>query len=199
MRTACLVVSVMLISGCTAWHGKIKLIEGNFYFSRGMMNEAIAAYLDAETEAFTAPYANFALGAAYLVLEQTGPAIERFTLAETSLPAGAEHRVLRYRIQFNRAVAHFERGEFHEAAAGFRAALELDNSARDAKRNLELSLISLHRKSQMHEVLTTGTGAVRAGNKERGEIIFDYVRRRETDRWKSWEWAGESADTGPDY
>jgi tetratricopeptide (TPR) repeat protein len=202
MRRVLLTVGVFfLLCGCEGLRGKLKLFEGNFFYSRGRINEAIGAYLDAAKAGAPEAYTHFAVGSAYLLLEESGAALERFKLAEQTLAHLPENRPLLYRIRYNSAVARFERGEFKEAARDFRGALEVDSSAREAKRNLELCLISLYMKNQATEIKTDSTLPAATGPKKgRTDILFDYVRQKETDKWKSWEWTGEAeGPVGHDY
>lgn len=195
-----MVCFIALFCACEGVGGKLQLVEGNFYFSRGMMNEAVGAYLLARENPSLAPYADFALGTAYLVLEQQEAALERFLKAEEGLASPAENVNLLYRIRYNSGVVRFERGDFKGAADDFQGALKADGSAREAKRNLELSQISLHMKNQASAIEETQTSAIAEERDGRqGEIIFDFVRQKELERWKSWEWTGGEAESGADY
>ncbi|MDR2865333.1 MAG: tetratricopeptide repeat protein [Spirochaetaceae bacterium] len=194
------IAAVCLFSACDGLTGKLKLIEGNFFFSRGKFNEAIGVYLEAREDQRLAPYADFALGTTYLVLEQDDTALERFSTAEQNLPSNGENRNLLYRIRYNRGVVKFQQGDFEGAADDFRGALETDSSARDAKQNLELSLVSLYMKNQASGIQEIRTSTIaEEQDKKRSEIIFDFVRQKEVDKWKSWEWTGGDEDDGPDY
>jgi Ca-activated chloride channel family protein len=191
---------VFLFFACEGLEGKLKLVEGNFFFSRGMFNEAISAYLKARDEPPLAPYADFALGAAYLMLEQADAALERFSKAEQALNPSDENLNLLYRIRYNSGVVRFQRGDFKGAADDFRSALEADSSHREAKRNLELSQILLSMKNQTSGIQETQSNTIaEEQDRRRGEIIFDFVRQKEVEKWKSWEWAGSNAETGADY
>lgn len=194
-----LAAALLTLNCCGGINGKLKLVEGNFYFSRGMVNEAIGAYLDAADKQESAAYANFALGTTYLALEQSDAALERFARAEKDLPELSETRALLYSIRYNRGAVFFERGDFENAAAAFRSAIEADTSAREAKRNLELSLVSMQMKNQAAVIEQHQTGQTANSHGERGDVIFEYIRRHETDVWKSWEWTGEAEGKGLDY
>jgi Ca-activated chloride channel family protein len=162
-----------------------------------MYNEAISSYLYARNEPLVAPYAEFALGSAYLALDQPDAAELRFQAAEGYF---GDNPSLLYRIRYNSGVVKFEKGDFTGAVDDFRSALKADSNARDAKRNLELSLISLYMKDNESRIEETGMGSIAEEmNRNQSEIIFDFVRRKETEKWKSWEWAGAEDDNGPDY
>jgi Ca-activated chloride channel family protein len=193
-----LIAAALLLNGsCSRGAaGKLMLLRGNFLSARGMHTEAILAYLEALEYDETAAYAEYGLGAACLALDEDAAALARFAAAEERL-AGMPleyHRELIYRISYNRGVVRFHAGDFAAAADEFRAALETDGSRIEAKRNLELSLLSMTGQS------AGGSSALNLGEEPRGSpALFDYIRRKEQDQWKSREWSGEADFTGPDY
>jgi Ca-activated chloride channel family protein len=178
--------------------GKLMLLRGNFLNARGLHTEAILAYLEALDYDETAPYAEYGLGSACLALDEEAAALQRFAAAEERL-AGMpreDHRELIYRINYNRGVVRFHAGDFAAAAEEFRAALETDGSRIEAKRNLELSLLSMAGQNP------GGPSALGLGAQEEQEgsrALFDYLRRKEQDQWKSREWSGDADFAGPDY
>jgi Ca-activated chloride channel family protein len=145
----------------------------------------------------TAPYAEYGLGSVYLSLDEGAAALRHFAAAEEGLTnvLREDHRELIYRIHYNRGVVRFHAGDFGAAADQFRTALETDGSRIEAKRNLELSLLSLSQKE-------TGAAASLSLNSEAPQkglqVLFDYIRRKESDQWKSREWV-EDVSVGPDY
>jgi Ca-activated chloride channel family protein len=140
------------------------------------------------------------LGSAYWSLEENQAALERYAAAEKTLALGEDHPELRYRIQYNSGIIYFEKGEYEQAAKAFRGALEIDGSRLEAKKNLELSLLALKRASSPQASSVEGipeTG--RTGEDSGSPILFDYLRRREQEQWKSREWTEEDDTSGPDY
>ncbi|GHV22168.1 hypothetical protein FACS189494_08630 [Spirochaetia bacterium] len=192
-----ILVSVLLGS-CSGAAGKLKLAEGNFHYSRGKFVEAISAYMTCLQYKETASYAQYALGSTYLAMEQSEPALARFAAAEMS--AGIDNRELLYRIRYNTGIVRFKSGDFIGAANDFKRALEADSSRLQAKINLELSVLSLMRKNESAQIRTTEKGSIEEETQRRKrEILFNYVREKETNKWKSWEWTGETNNEGPDY
>jgi len=197
------IAAFLTLCSCDALEGKLKIIQGNFFFSRAMYNEAISAYMAAQNDPDAAPYAAFALGTVYLVLEQDDAALARFNQAGAAPGAfaGTEAgRRLLYNIAYNKGIIMFQKGNFAAACGNFRTALSIKNSAIGAKRNLELSLLALYMKNKSPDIQERGLGAV-AEDKDNmlPEIIFDFVRRKEVDNWKSLEWAGPEDEQTPDY
>jgi Ca-activated chloride channel family protein len=139
-------------------------------------------------------------------MDEEEAAMEKFLAAAEALPAQddaergsvREHRELRYRIHYNTGVIHFQRGDYAAAAGEFRRALETDGSHVEAKRNLELSLLSLDRSSRDRSSLSEGVNDAN-GKPDTSKILFDYMRQKEQDRWRSREWAEDDTPPGPDY
>ncbi|WP_010257900.1 hypothetical protein [Treponema primitia] len=178
--------------------GKLLLLRGNFFNAQSMYTEAILAYLEALEFAETAPYAEYGLGLVYLSLDEGAAALQHFAAAEEGLTdlMREDHRELIYRIYYNRGVVRFHAGDFAAAVDQFRTALETDGSRIEAKRNLELSLLSLsHQNSNASSSLSLNLQE----QQKNPQVLFDYIRRKEQDQWKSREWAEDTDTAGPDY
>jgi Ca-activated chloride channel family protein len=102
-----------------------------------------------------------------------------------------EHRELRFRNHYNSGIIFFEEENYHSAADSFREALRADPRRIDAKRNLELSLLSISLESSDENRTDSGQA--------QREILFDYLRGEEQQLWRSPEWIPEEDFTGPDY
>jgi Ca-activated chloride channel family protein len=184
---------LFIFSSCS--EGKILLIEANYLTSRGRYDEAIVPYLKALNYQDAAPYAEYGLGLTFYSLDEEKAALKRYGNSQKRLEtlSADEHRELRYRNNYNSGIILFEEGDFNSAAAAFKDALRADPRKIDAKRNLELSLISIAR-----EVNKDNSGEAKQENETR-EILFDYIRQKERQQWKSSEWAPKEKPTGPDY
>jgi Ca-activated chloride channel family protein len=190
----------LLGSSCSGVQGKLYLMEGNFYNSRGMYTEAIASYLKALDYPDAAPYGEYGLGSAYSALEEGKAALERYRKAEKELENLKKdtHRELHYRIHYNSGIILFEEGDYHEAAAAFRDALKIDGGRIEAKRNLELSLLfDLSRGNP--QTGSANSGAGQEGGEAGTSPLLEYLRKKEQDQWKSMEWQADSGPLGPDY
>jgi tetratricopeptide (TPR) repeat protein len=169
-------------------------MEGNFFSSHGRYTEAIASYLRAQDYDEARPYAEFGLGSVYFALDEKDAALERFAVAEEALrklPGGYED--LLYHIHYNSGVVRFRAEDFTGAADEFIAALKAGSTHIEAKRNLELSLLSLERGS-------SGVSAEEEPQvSDQNATLFEYLRQKEQDLWKSQEWIEEAAASGPDY
>jgi Ca-activated chloride channel family protein len=189
-------LAALLLSSCSQAPGKLLIMEANFLSARGRYTEAISSYLRALEHEEAAPYAGYGLGSVYYSLDEGKAALERFADSQKILDAlsPTAHRELRYRLNYNVGVVLFAERDFAAAAGSFREALRLDPGRVEAKRNLELSLLSLARKSA-----AGGQAGQRLEESESRAALFEYLKKKEENQWKSREWAAEEQTEGPDY
>ena len=193
-------ICLILFSSCSGTRSKLLILEGNFFKSRGYYTEAISSYLRALVYDDAAPYAEYGLGAAFFALEEEVAALERYKNAERSLLHNqTDHPELRYRIHYNMGIIYFERGEYADAAQAFRDALIADGSRQEAKRNLELSLLTMARSISPAYIPQDGEEENVEGQPLDKSVLFEYLREREQQQWRSREWDGESEPSGLDY
>ena len=168
---------------------------------RGYYSEAISSYLRALEFEDTAPYAEYGLGSIYISLGEGDAALERYSAAESILSGlnTEDHKELYFRIQYNRGILFFEREDYDEAANAFMEALRIDSSRIEAKQNLELSLLSTARSSSMQAPLPQDEIETDGDTSGISAIVFEYLREKELEQWRSREWDGESDYTGLDY
>lgn len=186
----------LFMCGCSRMSGKLLIMEANFHNARGMYTRAISSYMKARSDAEAAPYSEFGLGSVYFALGEEKAALDRFAEAETMLESfsPAVSRELHYRIHYNTGVVLFSEGDFSGAIDSFREALKIDSGKKEAKRNLELSIRSLAREG------TSGGG--RNDNENENEsmtAMFEYIRHKEFNQWKSQEWQKEEDTDELDY
>jgi Ca-activated chloride channel family protein len=192
----------LLGSSCSGMQGKLFIMEGNFFNSRGMYTEAIASYLRALDYDDSAPYGEYGLGSSYFALEEGSAALDRYGAAEQELRESnrANHHELLYRINYNSGIIHFEEGDYTGAAEAFRKALEIDGGRIEAKRNLELSLLTLSRNAAPQPAASSlDSGGGSEGGDVGSSAVFEYLRRKEQDQWKSREQQTEEDPAGLDY
>jgi Ca-activated chloride channel family protein len=189
--TALLLPLALFCQSCAPARGKLLVVEGNFYQAQGRYDEAISAYLRAREYPEALPYAEYGLGTVYTALEEMPAALVRYEAAGEALgglPVEGR-RELSYRISYNRGLALFWQGDYGGAVGAFREALELEGGRLEAKRNLELALLSLAREREMKGL---GEGP------DRLDALFRYLDLKEQNQWKSREWE-DSPSPGPDY
>ena len=191
---------LLLFSSCSRTQGRLLIMEANFYNTRGFYIEAITSYLKALDIKYAAPYAEFGLASAFFALEEGDAALDHYSESVRSLGSGFEdHSELRYRIYYNMGIIYFENEQYEEAVNSFREALKIDGSRIEAKRNLELSLLFASRASspQTASYQEAGDGGMGGGGS--GSVLFEYLKTKEQEQWKSREWTGEDEYSGLDY
>jgi tetratricopeptide (TPR) repeat protein len=188
----------VLLTSCSGVASRLSILEANFLSQRGEHREAVARYSQAATDPDAEPYAAYGLGLVYLAVGEIDPALGRFRFAAERAQAagdGGSERELAYRSRYNAGVAKYRSGDLESAAEEFRQALLLDGTRLAAKRNLELCLRGINRRS------SPAASASQLGTKSPGtepKTLFDYIREKESERWRSREWRADSANT-PDY
>ncbi|GAB1481858.1 hypothetical protein MASR2M78_06730 [Treponema sp.] len=177
-------------SSCSYVTDRATLMEGSFLFKQAKEKEAIAAYLRVSDSKELGAYGDFGLASVYLSLGELDAALGRLASIEEDLARSSPAKSpLLYSTRYNSGIVQYRAGNIEKAASAFRRALEIDGSQTDAKRNLELCLRLLSRKS------TNASSAAPLGKKEAGNeprVLFDFIREKESDRWKSREWKAES-------
>jgi Ca-activated chloride channel family protein len=185
---------IIIFASCSP--GKLLIMEANYFYSRSRYNDAIAVYLKALEYEDAAPYAEYGLGSVFYSLDEGKAALERFDNSKELLQAStpAEHRELRFRNNYNSGIVYFSEGDFSAAAGAFKNALREEPGRIDAKRNLELSQLALsrHRASENRQE-TPGE------ENEARSILFEYLRQKEQEQWKSRELDSGDQFSGPDY
>jgi len=182
---------VLIFTSCS--RGKLLLLEANYLFSQERYDEAVVPYQQALAYEDSAPYAGYGLGLTLHSLDEKKEAIDFYGNSINILKnlSDNEHRELRYRNYYNSGIIYFEEGNFLLAADAFKEALRADPRRTDAKRNLEISLMSVS--------METNSENRTEERNENKEVIFDYIKQQEQQYWKSREWTPEENLTGPDY
>ncbi|MCL2410593.1 MAG: VWA domain-containing protein [Treponema sp.] len=186
-----IIFSVLLtLTSCS--EGKLLILQGNYLFARGRFEDAVVPFLEALNHENAAPYAEYGLGLIFHMMENAQTALQRYANSQNLLQVFPthEHRELRFRIFYNSGVVFFEEGDYHAAAASFSDALRIIPGRIEAKRNLELSLLSILREEN--------TQSPPDYRQEQREILFEYLREEEQQRWRSREWIEEEF-TGMDF
>ena len=184
---------------CRGTQGKLLIMEANFLNTRGYYNEAISAYLRALRYEQAAPYAEYGLASVFFALEESDASLDRYTEAGNALELRREdHNELKFRIHYNMGIIYFEKGEYGEAAAAFREALKADPSRVEAKRNLELSLLTDTWRNPPAPV-SSSEGPENSSPDGANPIIFEYLATKEQEQWRSREWVEDPSPSGLDY
>ena len=189
--SAASIIALLFFTSCS--EGKLLLLEANYLNVLGRYDEAVTPYLKALNYEESAPYAEYGLGLTFYQLDEEKAALNRYKDSHKLLEKypSNEHRELRFRNHYNSGVIYFEEGDYRSAADSFKEALRTDPRRLDAKRNLELSMMSISMETNAES---------RSGNREESrEVLFEYLKQHEQQKWKSREWTPEENYTGPDY
>lgn len=145
-------------------------------------------------------YAQYGMAAIYADMGESRAALALFesiiqTLVKDAGPSFGASRELLYRSYYNQGLCYYTLGDYDSAIQAFRSALRIDGSRWNAKRNLELSLMAKTKKNSS----AASAGAVSVQKQPvQNPVLFDYIRQKEMDRWKSQQWKG-SEDSSIDY
>lgn len=174
--------------------GKLSLLEANYLASRGRHDEAIIPYLKAMNYTDAAPYAEYGLGLSFYMLDEGSAALQHYENSQKMLDAflADEHSELRYRNSYNTGIILFGEGDYSAASQAFKDALRENPRKIEAKRNLELSLMSIAKENAERDY-----GEKKQENIVK-DILFDHLRQKEQQKWKSGEWAPEEKNDGLD-
>ena len=184
------------LSSCSRIPGKLLIIEGNFHNSRGNYDRAIISYQKALDHTAAKPYAEYGLGSVYLNMGEIQASLSRFAEAQQFLESASNRQQeLLYRIFYNTGIALFSDDDFSGAADSFREALKVNEKKIEAKRNLELSLLSFERQNTENRKSGAAMGD---GENEIKAALFNYILQKEIGQWRNQEWP-EEEETGPDY
>jgi len=183
---------IFIFTSCS--EGKLLLLEANYLQTRGRYDEALLRYMKAQGFKDAAPYAEYGLGLTFYMMDESKAALKSFDNSQKILETlpDAGHSELRFRNSYNSGIIFFEEGDYKSAAAAFKDALRADGRKIEAKRNLELSLMSAAR--QVNE----DNSEKRTENETR-ELLFNFIQEEEQRLWKSQEWSPEEKFTGVDY
>jgi Ca-activated chloride channel family protein len=193
-RSPLVPLAAVIFSLASCSEGKFLLLEANYLQTRGRYDEALVRYLKAQDFEDAAPYAEYGLGLTFYLLDEGKAALKSFDNSQKileTLPDG--HSELRFRNSYNSGIIFFEEGEYQSAADAFKDALRADGRKIEAKRNLELSLMSAARQAKEND-----SDGNRQEN-ETKELLFDLIREEEQRLWKSREWTPEEKHAGADY
>jgi tetratricopeptide (TPR) repeat protein len=183
-------VGVLLLTGCTQVPPALRVMRGNVAYNRGDFQNALVHYLSTEESAEDRGWLMFNIGNVYYAMGEQEAALRAWEEARTTL-AGSDRRAFQNRetllvhaASYNRGVLYYQRGQYRDALAEFRFALEVNNRSLAAKTNLELTLLRLESSEQAEQVERPGESDGNDASADSSTLrILDYVRRKEAQRW----------------
>ena len=182
----------LFLASCSGTGASFTIIRGNMLFRSGEDALATYRYLQAKQRAADwEDWIDYDLGTLYVSLGEINPGIRVLNQALEDfdeLPAvpGRQDRELFFRSYFNLGVAHYEIGNYREAAASFMEALRLKADSWDAKINLELSLEAMLKAASLPQVQVEKLpDSSEESEDPRIEELLESVNREERPGWLS--------------
>ena len=168
------VLMLLALSSCSQIDEYLKVIEGNYAFSRGEYQEANYLYIrDVETSEYSDRLL-YNLGNVYHSLGESQAALEEWQFSVTE----SQDSELLFRIAFNRGVLQYEMGNYQSAYNDFRQALRLNPDDVEAKANLEFCLRKLNLSDEQQNARQTQDDSRENESvSEDGNRILEYVKR----------------------
>ena len=195
---ALLLFSIFVLSSCSRIQGKLLIMEGNFFSTRGLYTQAISSYLQALNHEGIEPFAQYGLAAVYFALGESSSSLSHYRASLSNMAElGINHRELRFRIYYNMGIIYFEEGNYYQAVNLNKRALLVDGSRIEAKRNLELSLLLLVRSSAPEQTYVMEEDE--EGLSGLTAALFSYARQMEREQWRIREWQSEDDWDGADF
>ncbi len=169
------VLCVICLGSCTQVESYLKVMEGNYAFSRGEYKEANLVYIQGlDTTSEHPDRVLYNLGNVYHSLGESQAALEEW---QNSVIESQDSELL-FRIAFNRGVLHYEMGNYQNAYNEFRKALRLEPDDIEAKANLEYCLRKLNlTEGQQKNRKATDSQSEEKKVSEDGSRILEYVKR----------------------
>ncbi len=186
--------AALLLTGltlsCSVRNPYIDVIQGNYYYGRGLYQSAVVAYLRALEQKTHSQWVRYNLGNVYHSLGESEAAAAMWEEASAT-----DNDELRFHIAFNRGTLMYELGRYKEAYEEFKRAVQLRPSSVETKVNLELSLRKMGGAAAPSSQKRDRPQEDR--RREDPDRILDYVRKKETNRWaasEQWDSSGDQDD-----
>ncbi|MFW5715152.1 MAG: tetratricopeptide repeat protein [bacterium] len=186
---------LLSLSSCSQIGGYLKVIEGNYAFSRGEYQQANFLYIQKVDQSEYSDRLLYNLGNVYHSLGESQAALEEW---EKSVSDSQDPELL-FRIAFNRGVLHYEMGNYQSAYGDFRRALRLNPDDVEAKANLEFCLRKLNLSDEQQSARQNQDNAQQSESvSEDGSRILEYVKRS-SPTLLSPDYETEPSGTGKDW
>jgi tetratricopeptide (TPR) repeat protein len=170
---------LLIFSSCSNSKAYLDVISGNYAFSRGEYQEANLDYLKvADFEQYN-DYISYNLGNVYYALGEIDSAFKEWQHIDGDIV-----NEIIIRSFFNTGVLLFELSRYEEAYETFRNILELDPSNINAKINLEYCIHKMD-FSQENRIDSRESTSEELQKTDDVSRVLDFVKRRESNIWKS--------------
>lgn len=186
---------LLMLSSCSQVDEYLKVVEGNYAFSRGEYKEANFLYIRDVENSNHSDRLLYNLANVYHSLGESQAALEEWQNSGSA----SKNSELLFRIAFNRGVLQYEMGNYQSAYNNFRQALRLNPDDMEAKANLEFCLRKLNLSEEQQSARQTSDDSRPDESvSEDGDRILEYVKRS-SPTLLSPEYETESSGTGKDW
>ncbi|WP_319476184.1 tetratricopeptide repeat protein [Marispirochaeta aestuarii] len=183
----------LLLLSCTPYRTHWQVLKGNYEYINGRYQSAAVSYLGIlENELNEDEVIHYNLGNVFYALGETTASEDEWTRA-----LEGENPELKFRTLFNMGNLYYELSQYRSAFESFKKALLLRPDSREAKRNMELTLLRLGSQQEEERVLPSA-GSVSGGDTSVEEVdrILQYIKRKEESQWVS-QHGGDQESSGP--
>ncbi len=177
--TGFLLYLFIIFSSCSNTSAYLDVIEGNYAFSRGEYQEANLSYLNVKDSELYRDYISYNLGNVYYALGEIDSAFNEWQSIEDNIV-----NKIKIRTFFNEGVLLFELSRYEEAYEIFRKILVLESSNINAKINLEYCIAKMNFNTE-NRIDISKSSVENLEKTDNVSRVLDFVKRRETNLWKS--------------
>ncbi len=183
----------LLLFSCTPYRTHWQVLKGNYEYINGRYQSAAVSYLGIlENQINEEEVIHYNLGNVFYALGETTASEDEWNKA-----LEGEDSELKFRTLFNMGNLYYELSHYRSAFESFKQALLLRPDSREAKRNMELTLLRLGSQTDEERAIPAG-GSVSGGDTSSEEVdrILQYIKRKEESQWVS-QHGGDQESDGP--
>ena len=170
---------LLLFTSCSNSKAYLDVIRGNYAFSRGEYQEANLDYLKVTDSVGYSDYTSYNLGNVYYALGEIDSAFKEWQSIDRDIVDE-----ITIRSFFNTGVLLFELSRYEEAYKTFRNILDLEPSNINAKINLEYCIQKMNFSSE-NRIDSRESSFEELQKTDDISRVLDFVKRRESNIWKS--------------
>ncbi|MCF6334322.1 MAG: tetratricopeptide repeat protein [Spirochaetales bacterium] len=175
-----ILIVLLLTTSCGNTNAYLNVVEGNYAFSRGEYQDANFNYLNVKEKEIFDDYISYNLGNVYYALGEINSAFK-----EWESTGNEGYQDVNIRKLYNTGVLLYELSRFEEAYRVFRNVLEIDPSNVSAKINLEYCIQKMSFTAENRITTSKNAGSDNSHDAEDVSRILNFVKRKETNIWKS--------------
>lgn len=175
------------------------VFDGVLQWNKKQYRKAVSDFMIAgekaekKNDSIEKAYILYDLGTAYSLVNEDNSALEKFL----SIPEDAPSQV-RYAAFYNAGILAHRNGNFEDASAYFKKALEADCTKINAKINLELSMAQVEAKVRNNQNTLKSVSEEKDENPEVEKAVFQHIKENDQKQWKNSE-SSQNQNSANDY